>query len=296
MTPRRFVVALAGNGFFRWMDDERYLKMVSRFDSGARIDLNNPRTFTEKINWLKLHDHQERYTEMVDKLLAKEYVGKLIGEEYIIPTLGVWENADNIQPDTLPSKFVLKCNHDSGSVVICRDKGSFDFSAAKRKLNKHLKKDAFSWGREWPYKNISRKVFAEELLECADNPEADVLDYKFFCFGGKPIYCQVISERTTSEKIDFFDLEWNHQPFIGLTSATKNSDQLIPRPESFDKMVKLAKVLSCGMAFCRVDFYNIDGKLYFGEITLYPNAGFGVFLPSEWNERLGDLIDLPPRT
>lgn len=296
-TPRRIVVALAGNGFFRWMDDERYLKMVSRFVSGARIDLNNPRTFTEKIHWLKLHDRQERYVGMVDKILAKEYVGKLIGEEYIIPTLGVWDNADSIQLDALPSKFVLKCNHDSGSAVICHDKSSFDFSAARRKLDKCLKKGAFSWGREWPYKYVNRKILAEELLENTSNPEADIPDYKFFCFGSKPVYCQVISDRSTSEKVDFFDLEWNHQPFIGLTGLVpnlKNSDKPVPKPASFAKMVEISEVLSRGMAFCRVDFYDVEGKPYFGETTLYPNAGFGEFLPSEWNKILGDLIDLSP--
>ena len=296
-SPRKWIIPLAEKGFFRWMDDERYIKMLSKCVTGKEVNLNDPKTFTEKIQWLKLHDRQERYIGLVDKILVKEYVGKLIGKEYIIPTLGVWETIESIQLDLLPSKFVLKCNHDSGSVVICRNKESFDFVAAKQKLAKCLKKDAYSWGREWPYKHVNRKVFAEELLEYSIDSKKDLVDYKMYCFGGKPKYCQVISERNTSEKIDFYDLEWNHQPFIGLTSIglennIKNSDKDIPKPNSLAKMIEISEILSKGIAFCRVDFYDIQGKLYFGEITLYPNAGFGEFLPSEWNRRLGELIEL----
>lgn len=291
-TPRKLVLLLSEHGFFHWMDDERYLKMVSKSVTGKEINLQNPKTFAEKIQWLKLHDRQEHYVDLVDKIAVKAYVKKMIGEEYIIPTLGIWETADSIQFDALPSKFVLKCNHDSGSVVICRDKETFDFTTAKKKLRKSLKKDAYYWGREWPYKFVDRKIFAETLIEYPDCPNMDLLDYKVYCFNGEPIYCQVISERTTAEKIDFYDMNWNHQPFIGLTPGVKNSERTIAKPQSFNKMIEISRVLSHDIPFSRIDFYVIDDKLFFGEITLYPNAGFGEFTPSEWNKKLGDLIKL----
>ena len=292
-TPRKTIFLLSEHGYFSWMDDEKYLKMVYKSLTGKEMDLKEPKTFTEKIQWLKLHDHQERYVELVDKISVKAYVKKLIGEEYIIPTLGVWESADSIQPDSLPSKFVLKCNHDSGSVIICRDKDTFDFTATQRKLEKCLHRDAFRWAREWPYKFVERKVFAEALIENPNCPDADLQDYKVYCFNGEPTYCQVISDRSTTEKIDFFDMDWIHQPFIGLNPDVQNSERLIERPQTLNKMKEISSILSRDIPFSRIDFYDVDGRLFFGEITLYPYAGFGEFKPSEWNRKLGDLIKLP---
>lgn len=292
-SPRKSIYLLSEHGFFSWMDDERYLKMVYKSLTGENINLREPKTFIEKIQWLKIHDHQKRYVELVDKISVKAYVKELIGEDYIIPTLGVWENAESIQPDSLPSKFVLKCNHDSGSVTICHDKETFDFSAARKKLDQCLHKDASRWAREWPYQFVERRIFAETLLENPKCPDADLLDYKVYCFNGEPTYCQVISDRTTTEKIDFFDMNWIHQPFIGLNPNVKNSEKTIERPRTLNEMKEISTILSRDIPFSRIDFYDIEGKLLFGEITLYPYAGFGEFKPSEWNRKLGDLIKLP---
>lgn len=292
-SPGKTIFLLAEHGCFSWMDDEQYLKMVYKSATGEKLNLKEPKSFTEKIQWLKLYDHQERYVELVDKVKVKAYVKQLIGEDYIIPTLGVWEDADKIKPDTLPSKFVLKCNHDSGSVVICYDKETFDFSAARKKLNKCLHRDSFLWAREWPYKYVERRILAEALLENPNCPNENLLDYKVYCFNGEPTYCQVISDRTTTEKIDFFDMDWVHQPFIGLNPNVKNSEKAIARPQTLNKMKEISKILSRDIPFSRIDYYDVDGKLFFGEITLYPYAGFGEFRPSEWNEKLGDLIILP---
>ena len=282
---------LANQGAFDWMKDEDYLKLMYWAVIGDKLDLDDPVTYMAKIQWLKLHDRQKRYVRLVDKIKAKEYVARKIGEEYVVPNLGVWDSFDEIDFDALPQQFVLKCNHDSGSVVICRDKSTFDKTAAERKITKKLKTDAYKWGREWPYKHVPRKVFAETYLE-NDSGMSDITDYKFFCFGGVPRYCQVITDRSTDEKIDFYDMDWNHQPFVGLTLNVENSTKEIKKPVHFEKMIELAGILSKGMCFARIDFFEVKGNLYFGEITLYPAAGFGFFRPKEWNTTLGDMIDL----
>ena len=419
-------------GITNLLPDELYLKLTYRVRVGQRLNLDNPTLFCEKIQWLKLHDHQERYIKLVDKVLAKEYVASIIGDQYIIPTIGVWDRFEDIDFETLPEKFVLKCNHDSGSIIICRDKASFDIEKARKQLNKRLQYDMYHWGREWPYKGVKRKILAEtfmenneaddqldsdrlgfdivdnnsilereyispkgvkisfrdtnwgkipyerqyplnkvisekiitdeELVEFSDSlacilplsevilfkvggrskygeivlkegshiegftpPEQDVdygkwirlpakgillvrgnvvfhintrksqdlTDYKFFCFNGEPRYCQIITDRTNNEKIDFYDMDWIHQPFVGLTPSIKNSGFEYIKPVAFDDMKRFAKQLCSGTAFSRIDFYEVNSKLFFGEITLYPASGFGAFTPTKWNKIMGDMIMLP---
>lgn len=437
---RQILEALYSNivhcGITNYFSDEIYLKLSYLVHVGDKLDLDNPKTFSEKIQWLKLHDHNPDYIKMVDKILVKDYVSDIIGAEYTIPTLGVYDSFDEIDFDCLPNQFVLKCNHDSGSIVICRDKANFDKNKARKKLTKALKSDAFYWGREWPYKFVNRKILAEaylynddaiELKENKDktfsengksflgskerisesgfkvvfydtdwktmpferyhskqkldmkNPlnseevfdlaeklakdipferidfykvegegffgevvlvsnrereeftpskwdktlgtwiklpggvvlikenviihfpfgsSIDLTDYKFFCFNGIPKYCQVITGRTKNEKIDFYDMEWNLQSFVGLTSmngltpSITNSGFVFPQPDSFENMKTISEKLSAGIPFSRIDFYEVNKKLYFGEITLYPAAGFAVFSPDEWNYTLGELINL----
>ena len=292
-TPGQMVLPLANLGLFKWMSDEAYLKLAYKGMYGKELNLKSPQLFTEKIQWLKLHDRKERYIRLVDKVQAKEYVKNMIDDSIIVPTLGVWDSCRDIPFEELPEQFVLKCNHDSGSVIVCKDKSKFDVQRARHQLNKSLKKDSFYYGREWPYKFIERKIIAEEFLTDNNTSQSELTDYKMYCFNGKPIFCQVISDRSTSEKIDFFDMDWKHQPFVGLTPGVKNSDELIPRPKNFERMKSYSSSLSNDTYFCRVDFYEVNGELFFGEITFYPKAGFGVFTPDEWDYKLGQMIHLP---
>lgn len=286
------IIVLNSLGFFRNLDVEIYLKKVFKLRVGIKLNLNTPRTFTEKLQWLKIHDHKPQYTTMVDKYEVKKYVADKIGEQYIIPTLGVWESFDEINFNKLPNQFVLKCTHDSGGLVICRNKIQFDKQAARRKISKSLKRNYYYLGREWPYKNVPPRIIAEQYMK--DSETSELRDYKFFCFNGEPIYCQVISDRSSVETIDFYDMEWTHQPFTGLALPRKPfSEVSISVPRTFEKMKKSAKVLSKDIPFVRVDFYEINGEMYFGELTFYPASGFGEFSPDEWNYKLGDMITLP---
>lgn len=277
--------------------DALYLKMKYRLVVGKKLNLKNPVTFSEKIQWLKLYNRKPEYTIMVDKIKVKTYVAEKVGKDCIIPTLGVWDNPDEIDFDALPSKFVLKCNHNSGTgMCICKDKSTLNIPKVKQALRKGLKENYFLHGREWPYKNVRRQILAEQFM--TDSDQEELRDYKFFCFNGKPYLCQVISDRSSDEKIDFYDMEWKRLigliGLIGLTPSSRisNSKSAIPCPRSFAEMKRMASVLSSGIPFARIDFYDINGKAYFGEITFFPASGFGYFRPDKWNETLGRVIDL----
>lgn len=261
---------------------------------GRILHLRHPKTFSEKIQWLKLYNRKPEYTQMVDKVLVKDYVAKAIGKEYIIPTLGVWKTFDEIDFDSLPKQFVLKCNHDSGGVIICKDKRTFDRVQSRRVLNKSLKRNFFYGGREYPYKYVEPCIMAEEYMQNIDG--GDLVDYKFFCFSGEVKMCQVISDRFTDEKIDFYDRDWNRLigliGLIGLNIDAKNSIEDKPRPQRYEEMIRIAETLSKGMIFVRVDLYDINDKIYFGELTFFPASGFGYFRPDEWNGKLGNMIKL----
>lgn len=293
--PLKCLLPLADRGYLDWMNDEMYLKLAYKAFTGRRLNLYSPKLFTEKLQWLKIYDRNEKYIDLVDKIKVKEYVSSKIGSTYVIPTIGVWDCANDIDIQKLPKQFVLKCNHDSGSVIICKNKSKFDIDDAKKRLTHNIRKNSYSWGREWPYKFVKRYIIAEEYLETKDSNSADLIDYKFYCFNGKPIYCQVITNRSTSEGIDFYDMNWVHQPFVGLTPNVKNSGIDILKPYNFEKMKDFSEILSEGMVFCRVDYYEVDKKMYFGEITLYPTAGFGVFTPEEWDYKLGQILSLPDK-
>lgn len=290
--------------FFRWLPDATYLKLLYRFKMRHRLDLQNPKTFTEKLQWLKLYNRKPEYTTMVDKYAVKEYVAGIIGEQYIIPTLGVWDKPEQIDWDSLPDKFVLKTTHGGGGggVVICRDKATFDRQAAISRLKQSLASDIYRGLREWPYKNVPKRIIAEKFMAPvkASAPK-DLPDYKFFCFNGEPRYCQVIRDRHSKETIDFYDMDWTHQEFVGLNPVARNGlnpiirNGLTPvaRPENLEEMAEICRKLAKDEPFVRVDLYVIDNKKYFGELTFYPASGMGVFTPEEWNGRLGDLLTLP---
>ncbi len=282
---------LCYKGFYNYMSDERYLKMLYKMRFHKELDLENPQTFNEKLQWLKLYDRKPIYTTMVDKCEAKKYVADLIGDEYIIPTLGVWDKFEDIDFNSLPNQFVLKCTHDSGGLVIVRDKAKFDKEAARKKINKCLKRNYYWTSREWAYKDVKPRIIAERYMDSKDG--LGLVDYKFFCFNEEPKFLYVsrgLEDHSTAQ-ISFFDLDKKRMNF-------KRSDYRpidnIEFPSNFNDMLsianKLAKVVDT--AFIRVDLYSMDGKIYFSEFTFYPTSGFMPFEPVEADMELGKMIRL----
>lgn len=277
---------------FKWMDDELYLKFFYRIVMGKKLNLDNPQTFNEKLQWLKLHDRKDIYTIMVDKYEAKKYVAEHIGEEYIIPTLGVWDSFDDIDFDSLPNQFVLKCTHDSGGLVVCRDKSTFDKNTARKKINRSMKSNFFWFGREWPYKNVKPRIIAEKYME--DTRSSDLKDYKFFCFGGMAKCYKVDFDRFKEHHANYFDANGKLLPF-GERICPPLVDRKLDTPKNMEEMRQLAEKLSSEVPFLRADFYDVDGKNYFGELTFFPASGFGQFTSDEWDQRLGKWIPIGGR-
>ena len=277
----------------KFLPDVPFLKLKYRVAMKKKLNLKNPITYNEKLQWLKLHDRKPIYTDMVDKYEAKRYVAERIGEEYIIKTLGVWDHFDEIDFDKLPDRFVLKCTHDSGGLVIVKDKNTLDKAAAKEKIEKCLKRNFYYAGREWPYKKVKPRVLAEEYME--DSKTAELRDYKFFAFNGKVKALFIASERQKENeetKFDFFDAEYNHLP---VRNGHPNAEIPPEKPKNFEKMKELAGKLSEGIPHLRVDFYEVDGKIYFGELTFSHWSGMVPFEPEEWDKTFGDWIELPKK-
>ena len=254
-------------GYFRWLPDDIYLRLVFRDVMGCNLNLRHPTTFNEKLQWLKLYDRRPEYTTMVDKCEVKKYVAERIGEEHIIPTLGVWDNFDDIDFERLPNQFVLKCTHDSGGLVICRDKRKMDIQAAKQIIEKSLRRDFFTKGREWPYKNVKPRIIAEKYME--DTATSELRDYKFFCFGGTCKCFKVDFDRFVEHHANYFDPQGNLLD-LGETICPPKEGKVIKLPESKYEMIRLAEKLSKDIPFLRVDFYDVNGEIYFGELTFYP--------------------------
>ena len=280
---------------YKLLPDRIYIQLMYYYHFHKFANLKNPKTFSEKMQWLKLYDRRPEYTIMVDKYAVKDYVAKKIGAEYVIPTFGVWNRPDEIDYDSLPNQFVLKWNHDSKSVVICKDKRVFNKNKALGKLQKGAEVNGYWYGREWPYKNVRPVIIAEEFLTQEEPHKNDLIDYKFFCFNGVPKFLQVIQDRSTKETIDIFDMQWNKQEFIGLSSRVDHADVPPQKPVCFDKMVWVAQELSKDIPFSRIDLYCVNKHIYFGEITLYPASGLGMFRPEKWNTIIGDMIELPQK-
>lgn len=276
----------------RLFSDELYLRLMFRLKMGYWLNLKQPRTFAEKIQWLKLFYRRQDLPSIVDKYSAKEFASERIGTKYIIPTLGVWKKPEEIDFEKLPNQFVLKTTDGGGSagVIICKDKQSLDRNGTVAKLHKAMKQDIFGMLREWPYKHIEKRIIAEEYLDDG-SVSGSLNDYKFYCFNGKVTYCEVITGRKTHKTIDFFDLEWNHIEFC--FNGLNYSEEPIQMPILFEEMVEVAKKLCHGFPYARVDLYVSRNKVYFGEVTFYPASGFRGFWPSEWNNKIGDMIILP---
>ena len=285
----RFMVN-AYKGLYNNWPDEKYLKKMCDVRLGYKLNLQNPRTFNEKLQWLKLHNQKTEYITMVDKYDVKKYVADIIGEEYIIPTLGVWNSFEEIDFDKLPNQFVLKCTHDSGGLVICKDKKELDLIKAEKKITKSLHNNYYFYGREWPYKNVKPRIIAEPYME--DNKVHELIDYKLMCFNGEVKCSFTCSERFSQEglKVTFFDNDWKVMPFERHYPSSKNPPQ---KPLNFNKMLEFATKLSRGIPFVRVDFYEINGLLYFGELTFFPGNGFEEFTPLEWDYKMGSWLKLP---
>lgn len=274
----------------RLLPDAVYLKLVYRARIGRPLNLNSPKGFNEKLQWLKLYDRNPLYTKLVDKAEVKPWVAERIGWEHVVPTLGVWDSFDDIDFGALPERFVLKCTHDSGGLAICRDLSTFDMAAARRKIERSLANNYFWSGREWPYKDVRPRIIAEEYLDPAGE-QVGLTDYKVMCFGGQARCEFTCTGRADGNlHVDFFDTEWNHMPF---TRHYPNADVPPEAPERLKDMVAMAERLSEGMPFVRVDFYEVAGQYYFGEMTFYPGSGMEEFDPERWDEELGSWIELP---
>ena len=289
--PEKIVLNLGRRGLLNWMPDETYLGLVCRLVFHKKLDLSKPETFNEKLQWLKIHDRKPEYPQMADKYEAKQYISSAIGEEYIIENYGVWDSFDAVDLDSLPDQFVLKCTHDSGGVVICKDRSSFDLDAARKKIETSLKRNFYYFGRDWPYKDIRPRILAEKYLKEKDGKE--IADYKVHCFEGEPkviLVCKDIYQSSGMTE-DFYDVQWNHLDVC--RPGISHSAETIEKPVHLEKMLEISKRLSSSMHFLRIDFYEYDEKLYFGEMTFYPSSGFTPFVPEEADLTFGKWIDCP---
>lgn len=289
--PKHLLLYLLGKPpVSRAFPEKVYLKLKYRLIMGKKLDLKNPKSFNEKLQWLKLYNRKDEYTVMADKYAVRKYIAEKIGEEYLVPLLGVWDRADDIDFDKLPDKFVLKCNHNSGlGMCICKDKSKLDTEKVRKELNKGLNQDYYLPNLEWPYKNVSRKIVGEKYM--ADR-NGKFTDYKFMCFNGYVPCVMVCVDRDIGDtKFYFYDKEWNLLRY-NEKSLKKYSNLTLPKPSCIDKMFEIAECLSAGLPFARIDLYECDGKIYFGEITFFPDGGFDANITTEAEQRFGDLIDL----
>lgn len=290
--PKHFVAALLKR-FGSWLPDKLYLKWIVRLECGHNLVLENPKRFNDKLQWLKLYYRNPLWTQMVDKYLVKELVSARLGSEYVAPVLGVWCRAEDIEWDKLPAQFVLKTNHDSGNngVFICRDKEKIDKAKWTRLINRSLHTDTSIPGREWPYRDVKRCVFAEQYLE---DTTGELRDYKFFCFDGLVKYLFIATERQSGGEVmfNYFDADFNA---LNLIQRHPMSDKKIDQPVMFEQMKRLAEKLSQGLPEVRVDLYEVDGQIYFGEYTFFHHGGIAPFYPDEWDFIWGEKLKLPER-
>ena len=273
------------------VSDRLFLKVSFRMKVGYWPDLVNPKTYNEKLQWLKLYDKHPEYTQMVDKVAAKDYVAKIVGDKYIIPSIGVWNSVDDIDWQSLPNQFVLKAAHDSGGVVVCKDKSKLDIELSKEILRGTGKKDYTRYNKEYPYYNVPHRFIAEQYME--DESGYELKDYKIFCFDGEPKFLFVATGRQQHDtRFDFYDLEFNHLPVL---NGHPNADVYPSKPDNFSEMLTVAKLLSKGIPHVRVDLYNIKGTIYFGELTFFHWSGMTPFEPREWDYEFGKYFKLPIR-
>lgn len=287
--PLRLIPALSSRGFFRWLPDKPYLQLNYYAHMGRKLDLKQPRTYTEKLQWLKLYDRDPRYPMLVDKLAVRRYIAQTVGQAYLVPLLGAWDRAEDVDFDSLPRQFVLKCTHDSGGVLLCPDKEQLDRQQAIQKLRKWMNRNYYWKNREWPYRSVKPRILAEAYLQEDGQP---LRDYKFFCFDGAAKLMFVVTDRQSSKetKFDFFDMDYRHLP---VCSGHPNSQIPPEKPGQFSKMRHLAQQLSQDFPHLRVDFYEVGGKVYVGELTLYHWGGMVPFDPPHYDAEFGQWLSLP---
>jgi len=286
---RKVILKSLGMRWARLLPDKFYLQCKFLLKMGMRLDLRNPKTFNQKIQWLKLYDRRKYYINYVDKVKVREFIGENFGRELLIPQIGVYETFSQIDFSVLPKKFVIKPNHLSGKIYICEDKDKINIATLEPIVNSWLKTNYFWNYREWPYKFIQPKIIIEEFLE--DNINNELIDYKIMCFNGTVKYSFIVLQRLLKQDmcVDFYDRNWNKQDFKRRYNI---SNKTIVKPLNYDLMIKITEQIGKREKFIRVDFYEVDGKLYFGEITLYPGAGFEVFDPIKWDYEFGKCIKL----
>lgn len=279
-------LGLLASPFGKMLPDELYLKWMFRLQMGEKLDLKHPRTFNAKLQWLKLYDRDPFHTRLVDKYEVKKIVADKIGENYVVPLLGVWDSVDEIDFESLPESFVIKCTHNSGGVYVVKDKSKEDLGAIREGLRKAMSENYYSAFREWPYRDMRPRIIAETCLG------GNINDYKFFCFNGEPQYMFIATDRhsQTGTCFDFFDMSFDHIP---VTNGHPNAAITPSKPECWEEMKALAAKLSEGMPHVRVDFYEIDGKVWFGEFTFFHFSGMVPFVPSDLDFRMGDCLKLP---
>lgn len=276
---------LAKHGIYNKMEDKKYIKKLFNATFKYELDLENPKTFNEKLQWLKLYDRNVMYKNMVDKIEVKKIVSEKIGEKYIIPTIAIFNDFDEIDFKSLPTKFVIKCSHDSGGLEIVNNKENINIKKLKKKINKSFKSNYFYSCREWPYKDIKPRIIIEK------NIGKNLNDFKIFCFNGEPKFTLVCSNRKGNFKnTNFYDTNWNLLPFTRSNHANDKNE--LKKPKNYNEMLSIAKKLSQGIPFVRVDLYNLDGCIYFGELTFYPSGGFEGFKPEKWDKIIGDMVDI----
>lgn len=289
--PKKIVTYLSSKGVFNFIPDEQYVSIMYKVRMGKKLNLKKPVTLNEKLQWLKINNRKPEYTMMVDKYLVREYISEKLGKEYLIPLIGVWDSPEEINFNELPDKFVLKCNHNSGvGMCICTDKSKLDTKKVKKELKRGIKQDYYKTNREWVYKNVSRKIIAETFME--DEKEKELRDYKFFCFNGYVDCVMLCMDRKSGDtKFYFFDESWNLLR-INKRGQAAPEGFTVEKPEGMDEMFKMASKLSQGLPFARIDLYYCNGKIYFGEITFFPDSGYDFNLLPETDLRFGSLIRL----
>ena len=288
-TPQKLLLPAGQNGLLNFVPDKVYLKVVFRAETGYALNLAHPKTYNEKLQWIKLYDRKPEYKIYADKYRVRKHITETIGEEYLVPMIGRYKKAEEIPWEELPNRFVLKCNHASGTNIICKDKAELDIASTEKKLNAWLRKNAFCGAREWCYKGIEPCIICEEFIQTADGNTPD--DYKFMCFNGVPRLIQVHHDRYGTHTLDYYTPEWKKADLQRIDANT--SARNMEKPEKLDEMLSIAERLSKDMYYARIDLYNVNGTIYFGEITMYPTGGFSTFTKYKDDLLLGSYIKLP---
>ena len=280
--------SLCFHGLYNHLSDEEYLRRLFAVKNGYQLNLDDPQSFNEKIQWLKIHDRKNVYQTLVDKYEAKQYIASKIGSEYIIPTLGVWQTFSDIDFSILPESYVLKCTHDSGGVLLVNN--DLNKEEEEKRFSRLLKRNYYYMYREWPYLNVTPRIIAEEYLR--EDNKKDLTDYKIHCFNGDPRVVLVCQNRFSQEGMteDFFDISWNH--YDVKRQNHPNAKKLPEKPSELSEMMTLAKNLCVDIPFLRVDFYIVKHRIFVGELTLYPASGLQKFIPESFDYEMGKWLKI----